>query len=50
MPAKAKPLPPLEVLQEHFSYDPETGVISRLKGQHLGPISRTDPKGYVVIG
>jgi hypothetical protein len=29
--AKVKPLPPVEVLREHFSYDPETGIVSRLK-------------------
>ena len=26
-----KPLPPIEVLREHFHYDPETGVVRRLK-------------------
>ena len=28
---KAKPLPPVEVLREHFSYDPETGIVTRNK-------------------
>ena len=30
MPIKAKPLPSFEVLKEHFSYDPETGIVCRL--------------------
>jgi hypothetical protein len=29
--SEAKPLPPVEVLREHFHYDPDTGVVRRLK-------------------
>ena len=29
--AKPKPLPPVELLRELFSYDPETGAVTRLK-------------------
>lgn len=28
---KAKPLPPVKVLQEFFFYDPDTGVVTRVK-------------------
>ena len=42
MPIKVKSLPPLEVLQEHFSYDPETGIVCRLiankqRPNNIGP-------------
>ena len=52
--ADAKPLPPVEVLREHFSYDPETGVFSWIAGN--GPHCRgtagyTDSStGYVRVG
>ena len=50
MPIKANPLPPLEVLQAHFSYDPETGLITRITGSYAGPIHRKEPHGYIVVG
>lgn len=53
---KAKPLPPVEVLRQHFSYDPETGILrwteyaskqaSRIKS---GAIAGRLLNGYVQI-
>ena len=37
MPSKAKPLPSLSVLREHFSYDPETGIVERIKANKYRP-------------
>lgn len=46
-------LPALEELRQEFSYDPETGVITRLKnkGKHLAgdPAGCVDSLGYVTI-
>ena len=39
MRSKAKPLPPLSVLREHFSYDPETGIVERIKANKYRPNS-----------
>ena len=50
MPIKAKPLPSFEVLKEHFNYDPETGVITRITGRYAGPIERREPNGYIIVG
>ena len=51
--AKPKPLPPVELLREYFSYDPDTGVVSQIKRrsnrQTLGPITRTTNHGYYVV-
>ena len=51
--AKAKPLPPIEVLREHFSYDPETGVVTRIKANKyhpnvLGPVGTAEKHGHLV--
>ena len=51
---KAKPLPPLSLLREHFSYDPETGVVERIKASKhrpsdLGPVGTPDKHGYLVV-
>jgi hypothetical protein len=50
--AKAKPLPPIEVLREFFSYDPETGVLSRIKPSKnnpncMGPVALVTAQGYL---
>lgn len=52
--AKAKPLPPVEVLREHFSYDPETGIVDRLKRTSnrttaSGPVGLLNNRGYLVM-
>ena len=51
--AKAKPLPPLESLREHFRYEPDTGALTRLKqcGQRgaVGKITRVNSDGYLVV-
>ena len=36
-------------VRECFSYDPETGVISRLHGQWAGPCETLTPQGYLKI-
>lgn len=53
MPRKHKPLPPLDVLQEWFSYDLETGIITTRKtrgaisvGKEAGTIALN---GYIYI-
>ena len=53
--AKAKPLPPVEVLREHFSYDPETGIVTRIKANKLrpdtlGPVGSPEKHGHLVVG
>ena len=50
--AKPKPLPPVETLREYFSYDPETGIVTRLKktnyNQCVGEVvGSQDPRGYI---
>ena len=51
--AKAKPLPPIDVLREHFQYDAKTGVVTRLCqcGQRgrTGPLTRLNSGGYLVV-
>ena len=44
--AKAKPLPPIEVLRELFSYDPETGVVTRNKRTTNGGLLMATLTGY----
>ena len=46
---KAKPLPPVELLRELFSYDPETGVVKRLKATS-NRLKVGDTVGYVNEG
>lgn len=46
---KAKPLPPISVLREHFSYCPETGDITRIKAYHptkCGVVNSVRANGY----
>ena len=43
---KCKPLPAFEVLQEHFDYEPETGLLRGKSGRVLGS-KRKD--GYIKI-
>ena len=50
--AKPKPLPPVETLREYFSYDPETGIVIRLRktnhNQRIGEVvGSQDFRGYV---
>ena len=52
--AKAKPLPPVEVLREHFSYDPETGIVTRIKTSRtrpdtLGPVGSPEKHGHLHV-
>ena len=52
--AKAKPLPPVEVLREHFSYDPETGIVTRIKAgktrpDMLGPVGSRVKSGHLHV-
>ena len=44
--AKPKPLPPVETLREHFSYDPETGVLSLKKSFNHNGLRVGQPLGY----
>lgn len=48
---KSKPLPPLAVLQEFFSYDPETGLLTRVKKTGRmpagSPVGNVNPDGYL---
>ena len=50
----AKPLPPLSILREYFSYDPETGVVERIKAlkhgpRSLGPVGTPEKHGHLVV-
>lgn len=52
--ANAKPLPPVEVLREHFSYDPETGIVRRIKANKLRPdtlgvVGSRHSDGYLLV-
>ena len=52
--AKAKPLPPIEVLRKYFSYDPETGIVARLKRTSnrtaaSGPVGILGNRGYLGV-
>lgn len=52
--AKAKPLPPVEVLREYFSYDPETGIVERIKANKyrpnaLGPVGSVQACGGLYV-
>ncbi len=44
--ANAKPLPPVEVLREHFSYDPEKGTLSLKKSFNHNGLKVGQPLGY----
>ena len=51
---KAKPLPPLSVLQEYFSYDPETGIVERTKASRfgprgIGPVGTVEKNGHLQV-
>ena len=52
--AKTRPLPPVEKLREHFSYDPETGIVIRIKKTNrnhvLGKrVGTEDHRGYIYV-
>ena len=52
MPTKAKPLPPLSVLREYFSYDPETGIVERIKpirNGPIGPVGTAEKHGHLHV-
>jgi hypothetical protein len=43
-------MPPIEVLREFYTYDPLTGVITKIKGKNKGPTSRQASKrGYLSV-
>ena len=52
--AHPKPLPPVETLREYFSYDPETGVVARVRTNKyypngLGPVGSAEKHGHLVV-
>jgi hypothetical protein len=51
--AKANELPPVELLRELFDYDPETGIVTRLKttGQkaQAGSVVNSRIRGYIRV-
>lgn len=50
-PVRGKSLPSQEMLRELFDYDPESGILTRIKGKQsaLGPAGWKHKSGYLAI-